>query len=87
MTGSEIERVQAYLRRLLGTQRVRVLAPKRAGMSVEIAAGEEVIGTLHRDAEDGEVSYAVHLTILAEDLLPAAQAAAVPAPALPKRRR
>lgn len=84
MTGSEIERVQAYLRRLLGTERIRVLAPKRAGMSVEIAAGDEVIGTLHRDAEDGEVSYAVHLTILEEDLPPAARAAA---PAAPKRRR
>lgn len=89
MTGSEIERVQTYLRRLLGTRRLRVLAPKRAGLSVEVAAGDEVIGTLHRDVEEGEVSYAVHLTILEEDLPPAtrptpARAAAAPAP---KRRR
>ena len=64
MTAPEIERVQAYLRRLLGTERVRVVAPRRTGMSVEVAAGDEVIGTLHRDVEDGEVSYAVHFTIL-----------------------
>ncbi|WP_376100211.1 DUF3126 family protein [Roseomonas sp. CCTCC AB2023176] len=77
VTKSEIERVQAYLRRLLGTERIRIIAPPRAGMSIEVAAGDEVIGTLHRDAEDGEVSYAVHLTVLEEDLPPAAQ----PAPA------
>ena len=87
MTKSEMERVQAYLRRLLGTERISVIPPKQAGMSVEIEAGGEVIGTLHRDAEDGEVSYAVHLTILEEDLPPAAQRAQAPAPAAPKRTR
>ena len=87
MAASEIERVQAYLRRLLGTERVRVVAPRRAGMSVEVAAGEEVIGTLHRDVEDGEVSYAVHLTILEEDLPPAAQPAPAPVAAASRRRR
>lgn len=56
-------------------------------MSVEIAAGDEVIGTVHRDVEDGEVSYAVHLTILAEDLPSVARAGTVPVPAAPKRRR
>ena len=70
MTKTEIERVQAYLRRLLGSDRIRIIAPKRAGMSIEVAAGDEVVGTLHRDAEDGEVSYAIHLTVLEEDLAP-----------------
>jgi hypothetical protein len=85
VTKSEIERVQTYLRRLLGTERISVIAPKQVGMSVEVEAGGEVIGTLHRDVEDGEVSYAVHLTILEEDLPSAAQ----PTPASPafKRRR
>ena len=85
MTNSEIERVQAYLRRLLGTQRISVIPPRQAGMSVEVEASGEVIGTLHRDAEDGEVSYALHLTILEEDLPPAAEGA--PALPAPKRRR
>lgn len=70
MTRSDIERVQAYLRHLFGTERIRVIAPKRAGLSVEVAVGDEVIGTLHRDSEEGEVSYSVHLTILDEDLQP-----------------
>jgi len=29
----------------------------------------EFIGTIHRDAEDGDVSYAVQIVVLAEDLL------------------
>lgn len=87
MTNSEIERVQGYLRRLLATDRISVIPPRRAGMSIEVEAGGEVIGTLHRDAEDGEVSYAVHLTILEEDLPPAARPAPVPESPSPKRRR
>lgn len=73
MTASEIARVQAYLRRLLGTERIRVIKPLRAGLSVEVAVDQEVIGTLHRDEDEGEVSYSMHVSILEEDL------AAVPA--------
>ena len=92
MTRSEIERVQAYLRQLLGTERIRIAAPKRTGLSVEVAVGDEVVGTLHRDSEDGEVSYSVHLTILEEDLPAAATVArsptaAAPPPGTPGRRR
>ena len=87
MTRSDIERVQAYLRRLLGTERIRIIAPRRAGLSVEVAAGDEVIGTLHRDTEDGEVSYSVHLTILDEDLPPSTPPVAAPSSALQRRRR
>lgn len=85
MTNSEIERVQVYLRRLLGTERISIIPPKQAGMSVEVEASGEVIGTLHRDAEDGEVSYALHLTILEEDLPPASKSAPV-SPAAKRRR-
>lgn len=85
MTNSEIERVQVYLRRLLGTERISIIPPRQAGMSVEVEASGEVIGTLHRDAEDGEVSYALHLTILEEDLPPASKPTPVPPAA--KRRR
>jgi hypothetical protein len=87
MTRSEMERVEAYLRRLLGCERVRVLPPVKAGLTVEVAVGEEVVGTLYRDSEDGEVSYSVHLTILEEDLPPAARETTVAAAAKPRRAR
>ncbi len=72
MTASEIARVQAYLRALIGSDRIRVVKPVRAGLSVEVAVDQEVIGTLHRDDDEGEISYSMHVTILEEDLPAAA---------------
>ena len=68
MKPSEIARVEAYLRTTLGSDRIRIEAPKQRGASVEVRAGREFIGTLHRDDDDGEVSYSIHITILEEDL-------------------
>ena len=76
MTRSDMDRVQAYLRRLLGSERIRLVPPARAGMSVEVAANDEIIGTIHKDTEDGEISYALHITVLEEDLPPTAPSAA-----------
>jgi hypothetical protein len=74
MTAAEIAQVQTYLRRLLGSEKLRVVPPARKGMSVELAVEDEVIGTIHRDDEEGEVSYAVTIMVLAEDLPPPAAA-------------
>ena len=71
MTPTEITRVETYLRRVLGHSRIEVPVPKRKGASVEVTIDKEFLGTVHRDDEDGEVSYALHITILEEDLPPA----------------
>jgi len=68
MKPSDIARVESYLRSTLGSDRIRIEAPKTRGASVEVRAGREFIGTLHRDDEDGEISYSLHITILEEDL-------------------
>jgi hypothetical protein len=68
---TDIARVQAYLRTLFGTQRLFIDPPKKAGATIEVRMGDEFIGTLHRDDEDGEVSYAFQMVILDEDLPPA----------------
>ena len=86
MTRSDMERVQAYLRRLLGSDRINVVPPAKPGLSVEVAVEDEVIGTLYQDREEGEVSYSVHLTILEEDLPPAAKPAPAKLPAAKPRR-
>jgi len=65
---SEVKRLQTTLQRLLGSPKLTVTAPTRKGMSVEIAVAGELIGTVHRDEDEGEVSYAVHITVLEEDL-------------------
>ncbi|WP_431280979.1 DUF3126 family protein [Humitalea sp. 24SJ18S-53] len=85
MTPSDIDRVQTYLRRLLGSDRIQIVAPRRAGQTVEIMVNDEVIGTLHRDDEEGEVSYSAMLSILEEDLPPAPKSLA--APAAPARQQ
>ena len=71
MTPAEISRVETYLRRVLGTARIEIPVPKRKGASVEVMVDKEFLGTLHRDEEEGEVSYSLHITILEEDLPPA----------------
>ena len=68
MTLSEIDRLQTYLRRLFGSERIKVVPPPRRGLSIELAVNDETIGTVHKDVDDGETSYSIHLTILEEDL-------------------
>jgi len=75
MTDTEIARVQAYLRRTFGNDTITVEPQAKAGQSAEVTCGGELIGTLHRDVDEGEVSYALHVVILEEDLPQAAPAA------------
>lgn len=70
MTPTDIDRVQLYLRRLLGSDRIRVVAPAKPGLSVEVAVEDEIVGTVHRDDDEGEVSFSVNIIILDEDLPP-----------------
>ena len=71
MTPNEIVRVQAYLRKVFANNRIAVDPPAKRGGPIEVTVGDEFIGTLHRDEEEGEVSYALTMTILEEDLPPA----------------
>lgn len=68
MTSNEIARVEAYLRKTFANDRIRVVPPPKPGAPVEVCLGEEFIAVLHRDVDEGEVSYALHMTILEEDL-------------------
>ena len=77
MQPADIARVEAYLRKTVGSDRIRIVTPTSHGGSIEVWAGSEFLGTVHRDDEDGEVSYSVQITILDEDLPePAPQSAA-----------
>ena len=68
MKETDIARVQAYLRATLGNKDIHVDLPKRRGESAEVRVRDEFIGTLHKDEDEGEVSYALHISILEEDL-------------------
>ena len=71
ISASELSCLQTTLRRLLGSSQLTVNPPARAGHTVELAVNGELIGTVHRDEDEGEISYAIHITVLEEDLPPA----------------
>ena len=68
MTPTEITKLQTYLRKVFGNERISVQPPKKKGQPAEVMVGSEFIGTLYRDEDDGDVSYDFNMSILAEDL-------------------
>tara|TARA_R110002167_G_scaffold239578_5_gene444675 strand:- start:55 stop:279 length:225 start_codon:yes stop_codon:yes gene_type:complete len=72
MTLNEIYRVQEYLRRTFANENISVVPPDRPNGPVEVHISGEFIGTLHRDEDEGEVSYDLNIAILSEDLPAAA---------------
>ena len=86
MTPPEIERLQTYLRKLFGSERIKIVPPLRRGLSVELAVNDETIGTVHKDVDDGETSYSLTLTVLEEDLPALRPATVKPAIGSPGRR-
>jgi hypothetical protein len=64
----DMQRVEAYLRRTFGNATIRVVARSRKTDSAEVYIGEESIGLVSEDKEDGETSYDFHMAILDIDL-------------------
>ena len=68
MDKRELDRVQSYLRKLFHNQTFRIVARPRKDDSAEVYLGEEFIGVVFRDDEDGELSYNFQMAILETDL-------------------
>lgn len=68
MTPAEIARVEAYLQATFGNSKIKIEPIKKQGAPIEVTIGGEFIGVLHRDEDEGEVSYALNISILEEDL-------------------
>jgi hypothetical protein len=64
----EIRKLEAYLKRLFGNPKLRVVPRPKKDDSAEIYLGEEFIGVLFVDDEDDERSYNFQMAILATDL-------------------
>ena len=67
MTENEIRRLQSYLRTTFGCDRINI-ARGRKDDSAEVSIGDEFIGVIYRDDEDGDLSYAFQMAILEMDL-------------------
>jgi hypothetical protein len=64
----EIVRVQSYLRKVFGTKTLSVRKRPKKDDSAEVYVGEEFIGVLYREEEEGELSYQFQMAILELDL-------------------
>jgi hypothetical protein len=64
----EIRKIEAYMRRLFGNAKMRVVPRPKKDDSAEVFIGEEFIGVLFVDDEDDERSYNFQMAILATDL-------------------
>jgi Protein of unknown function (DUF3126) len=64
----DMQRVEGYLRRTFGNATIRIVPRVRKSDSAEVYIGEEAIGIVSEDKEDGETSYDFHMAILDIDL-------------------
>nr|WP_211110213.1 DUF3126 family protein [Acuticoccus mangrovi] len=64
----ELAKLQAYMRRTFGNETINVRARPRKDDSAEVYLGEEFIGVLYRDEDEGELSWNFTMAILEVDL-------------------
>jgi len=67
MGREEVLRLEAYLKEKLNPD-LRLVARKETDDSVEVYLGAEFLAVVYKDTDEGEVSYSVNMTVLAEDL-------------------
>lgn len=69
MTKEELQKIEKYLRKQLGSPGISVRARPRKTDSAEVYVGEEFVGVLFKDDEDDDdLSYNFQMAILAMDL-------------------
>jgi predicted RNA-binding protein (virulence factor B family) len=64
----EVRKLDAYLKKLFGNARIRVVPRPKKDDSAEVYVGDEFIGVLFVDDEDEERSYNFQMAILGSDL-------------------
>jgi hypothetical protein len=64
----EIRKIEAYLRKLFGNAKIRVVPRPRKDDSAEVYIGEEFVGVLFVDDEDEDRSFNFQMAILETDL-------------------
>lgn len=68
METDEVVKIQEYLRTKFGTDRIKIQKRKETNDSVEVLLGEEFIGVIYKDEDEGEISYDFNMAILEMDL-------------------
>jgi hypothetical protein len=65
----EVRKLDAYLKRVFGNQKIRVVPRPKKEDSAEVYIGEEFIGVLFVDDEDDDRSFQFQMAILEDDLV------------------
>ena len=68
LTKPELDKLQAYLRKVLSNKSIEVRARQRAVDAAEVYVGGEFLAVVSKDLEDGETCYQLSMTILDIDL-------------------
>ncbi len=68
MTREEIVRVESYLRKTFRLDTIELRQRPNKDDSAEVYIGDEFIGVLFRDDDDGDLSYQFQMAILDFDL-------------------
>lgn len=68
MDVQEIRKVESYIRRLFGNAKLRIVPRQKKKDPADVLFGEEIIGVLSVDDEDGERSYNFEMPIAAADI-------------------
>ncbi len=68
ITPDEMIKVQDYLRRTFGNEKIGVKPRAQAADSIEILLNGEFLGLCYKNEEDGETSFDFNMSILDIDL-------------------
>ena len=68
MEKADMQKVEAYMRRTFANTAIRVVARPKKKDSAEVYIGEEFVGVVSEDKEDGDLSYNFDMAILDTDL-------------------
>ena len=68
MKPEELKKIDAYFKRTFNNQELQVKARPRKDDSAEVYLGDEFLGLVYKDEDDGELSYNFSMAILDVDL-------------------
>ncbi|PCI50539.1 MAG: hypothetical protein COB49_03555 [Alphaproteobacteria bacterium] len=68
MNRTEIMRLRKYLNDKFDTDKFELAAGNQKDGSMELHFAGEFLGVIYRDEDEGELSYALNIAILEEDL-------------------
>jgi len=68
VTADELKRVEAYMRKTFGNRAIEVRGRQKAADAAEVYLGDEFLGVVSKDTDDGEVCFQFNMTILDIDL-------------------